>query len=761
LALIIATEFLMSRRLAPYFIALALIAFNAADVGAQSPTAPAEPQKPQPPGQQQPPGKPEPTKPEEEEQPPVYEEQVVVTASRVEQQLVNAPATVSVVTTDMITSTPATNYAELLRSVPGVNIAQTSARDFNITIRGATSTLSTSQLALIDGRSLYLDFFGFVAWDLLPINPNEIQQIEVIRGPASAVWGANALNGVVNFISKTPRELDGDSALVSFGVFDRSVEGRDADVGTMFTVNATHARAVSDRWAYKISGGGFLSDAFARPTGLIPGTQTPYPSFANRGTTQPKVDARVDYDAPEGRYKLVFAGGYAGTEGIIHTGIGPFDMDRGVGLGYGTLRYSRNAMRVNVFTNLLNGDATALLSFGPNGLPIPFAFNTRTLDVEFGNAQTVGARQVISYGGNFRYNNFDLSIAPRGDNRTEVGAFIQDEIYMSNYVRLNLGARFDKFDVIEDPVFSPRVALVLKPLPDHAVRLSYNKAFRSPSLINNFLDVTIVNQLNFARLAAINPAFAQLGTFNFLSNATGNDTLKEESIEVYELGYTGLINDRATVTAAVYFSKNTNEIFFTQVGRYRATNPPLGWVQRLSFLPPQVALGLLEALPPACSSLTADCPQGGLPAAFSYRNLGTNRNKGFELGVDAAASRAVNVFANYSFQATPDPDFDISEVNIPPRHRVNAGISYSEGRYLGNVSVSYVDDAFFQDVLDQQYHGPTEAYTQVNGAFGVRWWGDRLTTTLKVINLTNKDIQSHVFGDIVKRQVLGELRMQF
>lgn len=724
---------------------------------------PVSAQPPAPPvtGQQQPPQPPAKPEEEEEEQPPVYVEQVVVSASKVEQQLINAPATVSVVTTDMITSTPATNYAELLRSVPGVNIAQTSARDFNITLRGATSTLSTAQLALIDGRSLYLDFFGFVAWDLLPINPQEIRQIEVIRGPASAVWGANALNGVVNFISKTPRELNGNSATLSFGVFDRSVNGADADAGTMFTINGTHARAVNDRWAYKISAGGYSSDAFARPTGFIPGTQTEYPNYQNEGTTQPKFDARVDFEDPEGRYNIVVAGGYAGTEGIIHTGIGPFDMARGVGLGYTTLRYSRNAMRFNVFTNILNGDATALLSFGPNGLPIPFAFNTRTYDVEFGNVNTVGTRQVISYGGNFRYNTFDLSIAPRGDNRTEVGAYIQDEIFVNDMVRLNLGARFDKFDVIEDPVFSPRVALIVKPFPDHAVRLSYNKAFRSPSLINNYLDVTIVNQLNFAQLAAINPIFTQLGTFNFPVTATGNEALREESTEAYEIGYTGLIHERATLSAAVYFTKNSDEIFFTQVGRYRATSPPPGWLQRLAFLPPQLALGILEGLPPGCPSLAADCSTGGLPSSFSYRNLGTNRNKGFELGVDAAATQAVNLFANYSFQATPDPEFDISEVNIPPRHRFNAGASFSGGRYLGNVSISYVDDAFFQDVLDSRFHGPTESYTQVNGAFGVRWLGERMTTTLKVINLGNQDIQSHVFGDVVKRQVIGELRLQF
>jgi iron complex outermembrane receptor protein len=742
----------------PRIVALVVVVCFAVSVPvfAQNPTPPPAGQ----PGQQQPPPKPKPEEPEEEA-PPVYEEQLVVTASKTEQQLVNAPATLSVVSADVIASTPATNYAELLRSVPGVNIAQTSARDFNITLRSATSTLSTSQLALIDGRSLYLDFFGFVAWDLLPINPNEVRQIEVIRGPASAVWGANALNGVVNFISKTPRELNGNSATINFGVFDRSVDGNDADAGTMFTINGTHARAVNDRWAYKISAGGYTSDAFARPTGLIPGTQTQYPDYTNQGTTQPKFDTRVDYDAPEGRYKLVFAGGYAGTEGIIHTGIGPFDMDRGVGLGYATMRYSRNALRFNFFTNLLSGDATALLSFGPDGLPIPFAFNTKTYDFEIGNVNTLGTRQVISYGGNFRYNNFDLSIAPRGDNRTEVGAYVQDEIFVNERLRINVGARVDKFDVIEDPVFSPRVALIVKPLPDHAVRLSYNKAFRSPSLINNFLDVTIVNQLDFARLAPINPIFGQLGTFNFLSSATGNEDLKEESIEAYELGYTGLINDRATVSAAVYFTKNSDEMFFTQVGRYRATNPPPGWLQRLSFLPPAVALGILELLPPPCASLAAECSQGGLPSAFSYLNLGTNRNKGFELGIDAAATRALNVFANYSFQAKPDPDFDIAEVNLPPTHRFNTGFSFSQGRYLGNMSVSYVDDAFFQDVLDQRFHGPTEAYTQVNGAFGVRWLGDRLTTTIKVINLGNQDIQSHVFGDVVKRQVIGELRLDF
>jgi outer membrane receptor protein involved in Fe transport len=692
-------------------------------------------------GTQQPPAKPE-QKPEEQ---PVYEEQVVVTASKIEQQLVNAPATVSVVTADVIASTPATNYAELFRSVPGVNLTQTSARDFNITMRGAASTLATSTLALLDGRSLYLDFFGFVAWDLLPVNPNELKQIEVIRGPASAVWGANAMNGVVNFISKTPRELDGNTATITFGTFERdSDKGQQLDSGTLFGINATHARAVNDRWAYKLSAGGYTSDPYARPTGPIPNnTGTQYPNFTNTGTTQPKFDARVDYDAE--KFKLVFAGGYSGTDGIFHTGIGPFDSD-GVGVGYGSLRYTRGGLKFNFFTNQLNGDASGLLAVGTNGKPILFEFNTKTYDVELGNINTIGTRNVVSYGGNVRFNTFDLSIAPRGDSRTELGFYVQDELFLNDKIRLNLGARVDKFDNIDDPVFSPRVALILKPIADHAVRVSFNRAFRSPSLINNFLDTTIINQLN---LGLINPLLnGQI--YNFPVHAVGNEDLSEESIDSFEVGYTGIIKNRATVSAAVYFTTNHDEIFFTQTGRYRAAAAPPGWP-----LPPVV----LEVLPPPCTG--AVCTTGGLPSEFSYRNLGKNRNKGFELGVDGAVNRALNVFANYSYQAMPDPDFDISEVNLPPTNRFNAGFNFSQGHYLGNLSVSFVDDAYFQDVLDARFAGPTEAYTQVNGAFGVKFLRDKLTTSIKVINLTNEDIQSHVFGDILKRQVIGEVRVQF
>ena len=156
-------------------VILALCRVGAAQTPAQS--------SQQQPAQQPPPAQQQPTQQPEEQ--PKYEEIVVVSGSRVEEKLINTAATMSVITAPTIEMAPTQNFAELLRSVPGLNITQVSARDINVTSRAPTGTLATGQLALLDGRSLYQDFFGFVMWDFLPVNLNEIKQVEVVRGPAS------------------------------------------------------------------------------------------------------------------------------------------------------------------------------------------------------------------------------------------------------------------------------------------------------------------------------------------------------------------------------------------------------------------------------------------------------------------------------------------------------------------------------------------------------------------------------------------------
>ena len=708
------------------------------------------------------------TKPAEE-QAPRYEEQVVVTASKVEQQLVNAPATVSVIGQQALDSKASQDYAGLFRAVPGVNVTQTSARDLNITSRGATGTLSTTQLALIDGRSVYLDFFGFVGWDFLPVNFAEIKQVEVIRGPASAIWGANAMTGVVNIITKAPREMQGTSITMGFGTFNRSVDGQTTDPGNggSFYTNLTHARAINDRWSYKLSAAFYGSDPFARPVGTIDNSfNTPYPSFSNTGTEQPKFDGRVDYDFADGMSKLVIAGGYAGTSGIIHTGIGPFQIEQGTNTTYVKGTYTRNALRAQFFTNILDGKAPALLSIGVDGKPIQFDFNTKTYDFDLSNISTIGTRHVLSYGGNIRHNGFDLSIAPLGSSRNEQGVYIQDEMFLSQKFRWQLGVRMDHFDVLDDVVFSPRTTLLFKPQENHTLRASYNKAYRAPSLTNNFLDVTILNQLD---LGALNPALAGR-QYAFPVEALGNQNLGQHSLDAFEIGYSGVVANRASVSAAWYYNIMVDEIYFTQVASYSSKNVPPGWP-----LPPSVLDQLIAA--------NAFGPGLGLPSGYSYLNssslagctggtdCGKVRTQGIELGLDVAVSNHVNAFANYSWQSNPSlttgdiPDpretGGSSEYNFPPNSRFNIGLNASYGRFFGDVSVTYQGEAYWQDVLDARYAGTTDAFTMLNGSFGAKWMGGRFITSVKGANLANQEVMQHVFGDVMKRSIVGEVKVVF
>lgn len=684
-------------------------------------------------------------KKEKEAQTPKFEEQVVVTASKVEQQLVNAPATVSVITAQTLASKSAADYAGLFRAVAGVNVSQTSARDLNITSRGATNSLSTGQLALIDGRSVYLDFFGFVGWDFLPLNFSEVKQIEVVRGPASAVWGANAMSGVVNVITKSPREMQGTTLTMGVGTFDRNVPGQAADPGNgaSFYTSLSHGQVLNQEWSYKMSLGYVSQDAFPRPNGVIDNAyKSAYPQFVNTGTSQPKVDGRVDYDFPDGQQRLTFGGGYGGTSGIIYTGIGPFSIKKGSGVGYGRVDYSRGALRAQFFTNVLNGDSPAMLTVGLDGLPIQFVFKTKTYDFSASNIATIGTHHVISYGGSVRYSTFDLSVAKGGSSRSEQGAYVQDEMFLTPHFRWLVGARIDHFDVLANPVVSPRTTFMIKPSEAHTFRLSYNQAYRAPSLVNNYLDTAILQPFN---LAALDPGFAGR-SYSFPIPAQGNPNLKQTSLKAYEIGYTGTFASRVQVSFAWYYNDTRDDMLFTVDQVYSAANMPPGW-----------------PLPPSVFNLMAS--KGVfLPAHYTYLNKGKLIAKGVEMGLDAALAKGVSAYVNYSYQPDPTPsgaNYTIADVNLPPHNRYNAGLNFSLDRFVGSASMSYQDKAYWKDILAPLYVGWTKAFTSVNGSFGVRFAGGKVTTTVKVNNIFDQLMQQHVFGDIIKRQIVGEARIAF
>ncbi|MEO8501546.1 MAG: TonB-dependent receptor, partial [Vicinamibacteria bacterium] len=692
-------------------------------------------------------------------------ETVVVSASKVESTLANAPVTMSVVSPATLNTAPSQNFGDILRNVPGVNVIQTSARDVNLSMRQGTSTLATSTLVLLDGRSLYLDFFGLVLWDLIPSNPADIKQIEVVRGPASAVWGANALTGVVNILTKTPRENPNTTVYFNagtFGVKGGSREGSSDHYN--FGGGISFAKAINDKWSTRLSAGYSKSDAFSRPTGRIPVIQDPrvtgtcsgvagspnciggsfYPtdtstgspgtSFANDGSKQPKFDARLDQEVGNGG-RVTYSAGYSGTSGIIHTGIGPFNIKPGSYLGYGRVAYTQGAFKVAAFGNLLNVTAPNLLLTDPTtGQPVKLDFKTQTYDFEVGHSKIVKENNVLSYGGNARRNQFDITLAPGAKDRNEFGGYFQEE-YFKDKFRLTLGGRVDKFANISKAVFSPRVTAMFKPANDQSFRVSFNKAFRAPSAINNYLSQKIFAPVAPIDLRALRglipllvpgPAGAGLASLvpttpiNLIVNNVGNPNLKEESVTAYEVAYTGTFNDKTTIGIAVYRNETDNNINFTTItpsASYPAGIPPFDVYTAgdsstccaPTGIPGPLYSFLLQAriIPPLAKTVS------------TYLNLGPLRQDGMELSIDHRLNSEWLFSANYSYQKTPKAltaaagqiPYLTEELALPAKNRFNASVNWNYARVVGTVQANYQDKALWTDVLTSTYHGYTEAFT--------------------------------------------------
>ena len=741
-------------------------------------------------------------------------EEVVVLGSRrpvgrrTPRRLVDAPVTTTIIPRTVLETTPSSNMGDILRNAPSVNAIQLSVRDVQVTTRQSTGILSNSQLVLVDGRTIYLDFFGTVLWDLLPIHADDIEQMEIVRGPASATWGANAMTGAVHVVTREPRQSVGTTVTMTGGWIDQNA-GASAGQGhgSIYGANASINRAPSDKLAYRISGGYFHSDAFPRPQGRVPLIDdprvaggmvggAPYPgegvgpvgtAFVNRGTTQPKFDARVEQELDNGA-RLSYSGGVAATEGLTHTGLGPFDMKPGTHMAYGKLGYNHRDLRIQVFTNLFQTKTENLLLSDPlrDGAAVESGFTNRTVDADIGHSTTIGSRHVVSYGGNVRRNTFDIDIAPNGADRFEMGAYIQDEVFFRHF-RIAAGGRLDKFGTVAKPFLSPRVSLMFQPTSRHSLTVAYNRAFRSPSVIENWLQMRMLQPIDLSDLAFLRPLLDRLipqdlspeqsaiqlavlqdqldrttaQPFPLLLDVVGSEVpfgteprteLAQESLTAYELSYTGNLARGTTIGGAVFVNRRDNRIKGGQVpptaDPYTENDPPEGWILPADFLTWLAPLGLV-------------LPKTGL----TFVNRGPTEHPGAEVWIEQRV-RGTTAWANYSWQGEPqiiesDDPFPEVELDLPPTHRFNIGLAASTARYITNVSLSMASRAFWADVLTPAFHGYSDAYKLVNASLGRKWNEGRMTTTLKVTNLFNQSVQQHVFGDILRRTVVGEVRFAY
>jgi outer membrane receptor protein involved in Fe transport len=248
-------------------------------------------------------------------------------------------------------------------------------------------------------------------------------------------------------------------------------------------------------------------------------------------------------------------------------------------------------------------------------------------------------------------------------------------------------------------------------------------------------------------LGLLNPALAGKQFF-FPIQGLGNLNLEPQTLDAFETSYSSsLFGGRAHATAAYYLTESRNDMILTQTGSYSSTNVPAGWP-----LPPSVLNALIAG--------NVFGPGLGLPSVLSFQNLGEVRNMGAETSVDTQLHRYVSMFANYSWQAKPVPkDFPISKINLPPTNRANIGLNFNYQRVLGDIAVQYTSSAYFRDVLDATYAGFTQPFTVLNVGGGVHLT-PKAMLMVKVRNLTDEPVQNHLFGDLLKRQVVAELRLK-
>jgi outer membrane receptor protein involved in Fe transport len=478
--------------------------------------------------------------------------------------------------------------------------------------------------------------------------------------------------------------------------------------------------------------------------------------YDNVGTLQPKLDLRIDQELKrEGR--LTYSAGYSGTEGIIHTPIGPFDLQDSTSLAYGQVRYQRGEFHAAVFANLLEGDAPSLISLGADGEPLNIDFANGVYDLDVGWRDLFFSRHLMSFGGNVRLNTFDISIAPEADTRAQAGAYVQDEVDLGR-LRLALALRADYFDNLADVYLSPRAAVLWTPVTGHTFKASYSRAFRAPSAVENDLDISVIG--GYFPVSMFDPRLEE--DFPLVVHTIGNPDLEAEVIDQIEVGYSAVLAGGRTRIDLNAYRSDTDNLISTNPPvealiedgvdpYYTSDNPPPGWPLNPITLDFLAQLGIY------------------LPSTVKALNLGSVRNEGIEISVSHRFADRWTAYANYSYQALPelldpvgDPDRPRSEsVSTPPENRYNLGVTYSSPRYLGSLTVSAADEAFFAQAFNPGYLGYSDAYTIVGAAFGRRWMDGRLTTTIRALNLLDDAARQHVFGDVLRRTVVLDLAYSF
>jgi iron complex outermembrane receptor protein len=427
----------------------------------------------------------------------------VTSVSRRAEPLSAAPASIFVITDDDIRRSGATSLPEALRLAPSLHVARVDARQYAISARGFNSTAANKLLVLIDGRAVYTPLFSGVFWDAQDTLLEDIERIEVISGPAGTLWGANAVNGVINVITKGATDTQGTLAYAGGG-------NEESGLG------ARHGLRLDNGGGLRVYGKGFSRDSTVRASGAD------VPDRWHSG----QAGFRADWGAGSDSYTL---------QGDAYQG-------KADQAAPGDVRISGGNLLVRWQRQLAGGDRVQVQAYFDNThreLPGTLAERLDTYDIEFQHALAVGRDHLFAWGGGHRMardrvTNMGVEFLPAKRDLKWTNVFVQDEYRWSDALRLTAGAKVEH-NPYTGSEFLPSARLAWRLDESRLLWAAASRAVRAPSRIDR--------------------EFSTSGSPTSDPVASSPD-FRSEISKVFEIGYRAQPSPRASYSVTGFHSRH-------------------------------------------------------------------------------------------------------------------------------------------------------------------------------------------------------------
>jgi iron complex outermembrane receptor protein len=456
----------------------------------------------------------------------------ITSVSRKEQRLGDVPAAVYVITSEDIRRSGMTTLPELFRRVPGMQVARINSNKWAMTVRGFNNLFADKVLVLIDGRTMYDRLNSSVFWESIDVPLDLIDRIEVIRGPGGATWGANAVNGVINIVTKPSGDTPGAAVTVTGGT--------------------TESLQVSARY------GGSLGDLSYRVNSQWSGhgqSRLDADTPANDRWESQTHGIRLDWSQNAETLMVEAGTTLASLRGLWHPPVGPVPaVSSPFNEWTGTHDYHVLGRWTHQLPRRSTLEVQSFVNFRENLDPV----NPRQLlaDVEVQYQTKLGARHDVVAGAGYRFldiktkGSFEFSIAPSGARDKVVNAFVQDEIALGGDVRVTLGAKVER-DTHAGWGLQPTARVMWTVVPkQHHLWTAVSRSRHTPSLGD------VSGRYNYA-------SFVGQGGLPVVVGALGNPDYQSEQVVTVETGYRLEAGSTASidVTAFVgnYDQLKTNE----------------------------------------------------------------------------------------------------------------------------------------------------------------------------------------------------------